>query len=153
MITLLQEATSAASILQLSIAPVTVISGVGLLLLSMTNRYGRVVDRTRSLIGEIKHANKDDSQRFIQQMQILFQRAKLLRTVIVACTSCIIAVVISIFCIFVTQVFGIHFEGIAIGSFLVGLLALMVSLILFLQDLSVSMKALHLEAERYLNKN
>ena len=36
-------------ILQLAIGPVIVISGVGLVLLSMTNRFGRVIDRSRSL--------------------------------------------------------------------------------------------------------
>ncbi|MGH8016807.1 MAG: DUF2721 domain-containing protein [Opitutaceae bacterium] len=36
-------------ILQLAIGPVIVISGVGLVLLSMTNRYGRVIDRARHL--------------------------------------------------------------------------------------------------------
>ena len=35
--------------LQLSIGPVIVISGAGLVLLSMTNRYARVIDRARSL--------------------------------------------------------------------------------------------------------
>ena len=36
-------------VLQISIGPVILISGVGLLLLSLTNRYGRVIDRSRFL--------------------------------------------------------------------------------------------------------
>jgi hypothetical protein len=42
--------------LQLSLAPVTLISGVGLLLLSMTNRFARTTDRARGLV---KDARKD----------------------------------------------------------------------------------------------
>jgi hypothetical protein len=33
--------------LQLSIGPVILISGVGLILLSMSNRFARVIDRSR----------------------------------------------------------------------------------------------------------
>ena len=40
-------------ILTASIAPVIVISGVGLLLLSITNRYGRAIDRARLLMRDL----------------------------------------------------------------------------------------------------
>jgi hypothetical protein len=40
-------------ILSASIAPVIVISGIGLLLLSMTNRYSRVIERARELIKDL----------------------------------------------------------------------------------------------------
>ena len=36
-------------ILQIAVGPVILISGVGLLLLSMTNRLGRAIDRARIL--------------------------------------------------------------------------------------------------------
>jgi hypothetical protein len=40
--------------LQLSIGPVILISGVGLILLSMTNRLARVIDRSRLLSQDIR---------------------------------------------------------------------------------------------------
>jgi len=36
-------------VLQASISPVALVSGVGLLILSLTNRFGRVTDRLREL--------------------------------------------------------------------------------------------------------
>jgi len=36
-------------VLQVAIGPVILISGIGLLLLGMTNRYGRTIDRAREL--------------------------------------------------------------------------------------------------------
>lgn|SRR5215469_4480657 len=41
---------SVVQILTASIAPVIVISGIGLVLLSITNRYGRAIDRARLLM-------------------------------------------------------------------------------------------------------
>jgi hypothetical protein len=35
--------------LQLAVGPVILISGIGLLLLSMTTRFGRTIDRTREI--------------------------------------------------------------------------------------------------------
>src|ERR1039457_3922044 len=46
-------------ILTASIAPVIVISGVGLLLLSITNRYGRVIDRARLLMRELQDSDPE----------------------------------------------------------------------------------------------
>ncbi|MBL8732337.1 MAG: DUF2721 domain-containing protein [Planctomycetes bacterium] len=37
-------------VLQTAIGPVILISGIGLLLLNMTNRYGRIIDRSRDLL-------------------------------------------------------------------------------------------------------
>ena len=39
--------------LQVAIGPVVLISGIGLLILSMTNRFGRVIDRGRILAREL----------------------------------------------------------------------------------------------------
>jgi hypothetical protein len=45
--------TEVISVLQTAIGPVILISGVRLLLLSMTNRLGRVIDRARVLSREL----------------------------------------------------------------------------------------------------
>jgi len=69
-------------ILQLAIGPVIVISGVGLVLLSMTNRLGRVIDRSRSLAESIRHVTNGEVQGIKRQLRILMRRARLLRTAI-----------------------------------------------------------------------
>ena len=40
--------------LQVAIGPVILISGVGLLLLTLTNRYGRTIDRARHIVRELR---------------------------------------------------------------------------------------------------
>ena len=46
--------------LQLAIGPVILISGIGLILLSMTNRYGRLLDRARRLTGDLHDSSEPD---------------------------------------------------------------------------------------------
>jgi methylmalonyl-CoA decarboxylase len=54
---------SVIQMLTASIAPVIVISGVGLLLLGITNRYGRVIDRTRLLVRDLAESDPESARR------------------------------------------------------------------------------------------
>ena len=60
------------------------ISGVGLLLLSMTNRYSRVLERARDFIKDLD-ATEDDSRRklLVEQIHIIYRRARILRLAII----------------------------------------------------------------------
>lgn len=58
-------------VLQVAIGPVVLISGIGLLILSMTNRFGRVIDRGRSLTRELPEVPRQDQIRVNEQLRIL----------------------------------------------------------------------------------
>src|SRR3954462_12550615 len=66
-------------VIQLAITPVILLSGVGALMLTLTNRMGRVVDRTRSLAGQLRQAAAADREHVDGQLAILWSRAKLIR--------------------------------------------------------------------------
>ena len=55
-------------VLQTAIGPVILISGVGLLLLTLANRFGRAVDRTRQLLREMRDAPEDVRKRLAGQV-------------------------------------------------------------------------------------
>ena len=61
------------SILQAAVSPVILISGVGLLILSMTNRFGRVVDRSRQIGNALRNAPQQERKRLGSQIEILIQ--------------------------------------------------------------------------------
>ncbi len=63
-------------ILQTAIGPVILISGVGLLLLTMTNRLGRVIDRARSLARERTQVDESNQASIEAQLRILWVRAR-----------------------------------------------------------------------------
>lgn len=138
-------------VLKVSITPVTVISGVGLLLLSMTNRYGRAIDRIRIIIKELNlSSDQIDKDRLLSQIKILFQRAKTLKLVILFSALSIFLIVLNIFFLFAIQIFKIPIESFALLGFLLSLFCLIISLILFLYEISLSLKALKLEVKTVL---
>jgi hypothetical protein len=86
--------------LQLSIGPVILISGVGLILLSMSNRFARVIDRSRLLSKDFNKVSNIDRIRIIEELKILSSRAKIVRAAIaLAVLSVLLAalLVISLF--------------------------------------------------------
>src|SRR5688572_431783 len=94
-----------ARILQLSITPVALISGVGLLLLSMTNRLGRIIDRSRVLAGE------PPGEDHLAEMRILLRRA---RTMLYAIA--LIATSIFLTALMVASLFAMHFLVADLGT-------------------------------------
>jgi hypothetical protein len=134
-------------VLQLSVGPVIVISGVGLLMLSMTNRYGRVIDRARFVADVIRKSSNEfeRSDDFRSQLDVLIKRARLLRrSITFAALSLLFAalLIISLFVIGLSQIAG---APIITVFFIACMASLIVSLIVFLQDLNVSLSALDLE--------
>ena len=75
-------------VLQTAIGPVILISGVGLLLLSMTNRLSRVIERARTLLAISDTASDPARGRVLAQIDILWIQARLIRvSILLAATS------------------------------------------------------------------
>ena len=70
-------------LLQLSISPVVIISAVGLLLLSVTNRLGRAIDRSRDVTAGLHEGRIPNGRDIREQLRILLRRCELLRNSIV----------------------------------------------------------------------
>ena len=66
-----------------AVGPVILISGVGLLLLTMTNRLGRTIDRARQLKHELAPLAGQEREQVQAQVDIIFRRAKIIRLAIV----------------------------------------------------------------------
>ncbi len=148
---MLDNQTNLFPILQVSLGPVILISGVGLLLLSMTNRFGRAIDRIRILVKEIKASKEEfEASQLKIQMKILYERAKLIRLVISLASFSIFAIAITILSLFAGQVLKVDLQVLIEICFISCLVSLISSLIGFLLDISLSLKALKLETKNYL---
>jgi hypothetical protein len=133
------------STLQLSIGPVILISGVGLLLLSMTNRLGRVIDRSRILAEGYGAATEADRPLVIAQLRILAARARIVRRAIALATFSVLLAALLIITLFAGVLLDLAITGILIGLFVLCMLALIVSLLYFLSDINLTLRALWLE--------
>jgi Protein of unknown function (DUF2721) len=139
-------------VLQVAIGPVILISGVGLLLLSMTNRLGRVIDRARLLDRELRPESNDDPHRNREQLRILAFRARLLRRAIVlASTSALLAACL-IISLFLATLLKLNAAILILVLFIGCLGSLIGSLIEFIRDINKTLAAFRLEICDSLNE-
>lgn len=136
------------TILQASLTPVVLISGVGLVLLSMTNRIARPLDRIRLLGKELKTASDTDRPYFLHQIEILYQRCFLLQNAITAAVISIFSTATIILLIFVMNIFSWNLYFTIDLVFIFGLLSLGISLAYFLADIRASLKSVQNEMNR-----
>jgi hypothetical protein len=131
--------------LQQAVGPVVVISGVGLLLLTMTNRLGRIVDRSRALARQARIATGDERETARAQLHILHDRAELVRWAIALASVCVLFVALLIISLFVAALFGVEIAWLSAALFIVSMVSLIASLVFFLRDINKSLHATRLE--------
>jgi hypothetical protein len=126
--------------LQLAVSPVILISAYGLLLLSMTNRLGRAIDRARALALESK-TNKD------VQIGIITQRAKWIRAAILFIAIAVFAAALLVLVLFLSVFVPFEIKGLVSALFILSVASLIASLIYFIVDIFGSLKAMEAELE------
>jgi len=134
-------------VLQLSIGPVIVISGAGLVLLSMTNRYARVIDRARSLAETMRSNPDGENQRIRAQIQIIAKRAINLRFAIVCVSTSLLLAAMLVISLFLVALLDLQAVILLITLFILCMGALSLGLIIFILDVNHSMAALKIELE------
>ena len=139
--------------LQLSIGPVILISGIGLIILSLTNRFGRIVDRTRQLSVEHRSSSSTDQERILLELKILTLRAKVIRSSNFLAVLSVLLVSFIIIGLFGSALYHFTMTYILIILFISSIISLIVSLFLFIYDLDLSLKALWIELPKALAKS
>ncbi|MDD5579756.1 MAG: DUF2721 domain-containing protein [Methylobacter sp.] len=134
-------------VLQIAIGPVILVSGVALLLLTMTNRLGRVIDRARILGRELKVMPPGEQKPLHAQLLILSKRATLIRQAIMFAAFSILFAAILVILLFVTALFRMEDAWLIGLLFMACMICLMGAMIAFIRDVDQSLAAMRLELE------
>jgi hypothetical protein len=132
-------------VIQTAVGPVILISGVGLLLLSMTNRFGRVLDRARLLARELPGAAATEREHLVTQLTVLYRRARLIRLAIILAAASLLLAGLLIISLFFAALLQVEAALPVTLCFILCMASLIASLVVFLLDLQVSLTALRVE--------
>ncbi len=132
-------------VLQTAIGPVILISGIGLLLLSMTNRLSRVIERARNLLATLDTASDRAHDRILAQIDILWSQARLIRVSILLAAVSVLCAACLIIALFVTALFKIEDAWLISILFVACMLSLIGSLIGFITEINRSLSAFKVE--------
>jgi hypothetical protein len=132
--------------LQVAIGPVILVSGIALLLLTMTNRFGRTIDRSRQLAREVSRGAAADRERASAQLEILLRRARIIRAAITTAGFSVLLAALLIIVLFFGALFSLTLAApIIVVLFISCMICLIAALLLFIIDVNLSLGALKLE--------
>ena len=132
-------------VLQVAIGPVILISGIGLLLLTMTNRLGRTIDRARQLCRELPEASGEKHAQTLTQVNIIYRRARVIRASIALAGFSVLLVSVLIILLFLGALLNWSAGELVVVVFIIGMMSLFASLVAFLYDINLALHALRLE--------
>jgi hypothetical protein len=135
------DSSELAKLMSASIAPVFLITGIGGILSTMALRYGRVIDRIRTLLrdGPKLYRKEIGVDHLNRELRSLYKRARLLRTSIILGVVSIFSISITIFVLFFSLAYGIEALYVPQFFFILALILLMIGLALFIQDFVMSL--------------
>ena len=142
------EISPVAHVIQLSVAPVFLLSGVGAILAVMTNRLGRIIDRARWLEAQLEAAPPERVPAIEADLDTLTRRARLIGPAITLCTGTALLVSTVIGVLFLSAF--LQFDAAVSVSllFIAAMLAFFFGLLWFLREIFVATSNLRIGAHR-----
>jgi len=135
--------TTVSHVIQLAIAPVFLLSGVGAILAVLINRLGRIVDRYRFLENCRPKEKSDAAVVADIEMAILSRRARLIHWAISLCTVGALFICIVIAMLFVGSMLHVGVSQAIALMFVAAMLALIAGLLSFLREITLATGSIH----------
>ena len=133
----MQEAmtiSNVANAIQLSVAPVFLLTGIGAILTVMAHRLARIVDRFRALV-----SSDDESQtRKNKEMEVLLRRSRWVHWAISLSTTAALLVCMVIAALFIGSELHLDSSRVVSLLFITAMLALISGLLCFLHEIHLA---------------
>lgn len=128
--------------IQLSVAPVFLLAGIGAFLNVCAGRLARVVDRTRQIEPQLLVATDAQHDRLLDEMRLLDRRIAIINRAILASVVSATLVCMLIILLFAAQMAGVGFNRTIALFFIAALAALAASYILFIVEVRLASRSL-----------
>ena len=135
--------------IQLAIAPVFLLTGIGGLLGVMANRLARVIDRARMFEGAWSSLDAEARAAALTEVHNLERRRRICSWSITFCTSAALLVCLVIVTLFVEEFFSTNLRLLAGGLFVASMFSLIGGLTSFLREVYLATHLVRIEARRY----
>jgi hypothetical protein len=131
--------------IQLAIAPVFLLTGVGTNLMVLTNRLARIIDRTRVLEDRLEAGIVPDTARLRAELLSLYQRTHLINRAITLSTTCALLVCITIAALFIGDALALGLSKFIALLFIFAMLALIGSFVYLLREIFVAIGSISIQ--------
>jgi len=136
-----------AQLIQLAVAPVFLLAGIGAILNVLTQRLARVIDRARKLESEVGDYDEIETKRAVAELFVLDRRMQTVNRAISFCTASALFVCIVVMILFIADLAHIEFARPIALLFIVAMILLIIGLLLFLQEIRLAMLSVRVRRE------
>lgn len=126
--------TTIAHAIQLAVAPVFLLTGVASILSVLTNRLGRIIDRSRFLHGTLLPGIEIDQSVQIE-LKSLKQRARLIHLAIGLCTTCLLLICSVVAVLFLGSFATLDIAIVIAALFIAAMVCLIAALLNFICEI------------------
>ena len=140
----LNDVSTIANQIQLAIAPVFLLAGIGAILNVVAGRLARTVDRSRFLAVEFADLEEGDRARAAAELHLLDRRILAANRAITCCTASALFVCLVVAILFIAAPGEIGFARTIAGLFIAAMALLTAGLGFFLHEIHLAVQALRL---------
>lgn len=138
--------SSIAHVIQLSVAPVFLLTGIAGLLNVLVGRLGRVIDRARVWERAVEDEAPEQADVLHDRLRTLATRARWINIAISLCVTSAILVASVVLVLFAGAFMGSDYRGLVAGLFSAAMIALIGGLIFFLREIFLASESLRIGA-------
>lgn len=133
--------------IQLAIAPVFLLAGIGAFMNVIAGRLARVVDRARALEAAHPSLDRDERARQVSELRTLEARMSLASRAIYLCTASGLSVCFLVIMLFVGELIDFNLGDAIAVLFVVAVALLAGGMTMFLRETRIAVAALHVREE------
>jgi hypothetical protein len=133
--------------IQLALAPAFLLSAMGIILNMLTGRLARVVDRARMIEAAFTPRGHPDHDHQVSELRLLDRRMKIVNNSILLATASAVVLCMVVAAMFVAELLGFSLARTLASLFALSLLLLIASLLLFLIEVRVAVRAIQIRDE------
>jgi hypothetical protein len=136
-------------VIRLAVAPVFLLSGVGIMLTVLTNRLARAVDRARELERSAPQvAAGERTEELHASLATLARRGQLLSVAIALCTICALLVSIVVVVLFLGESFNFRITYAVDALFIAAMISFIGAILCFLREVFIATANLRIGLRR-----
>jgi large-conductance mechanosensitive channel len=148
-----QTVVALGHVIELSVAPVFLLTAVGTLLSVMTNRLARIIDRARYHEAKLENASSETTAKLHELLAVLSRRADLIGHAIFLSTSTALLVCTVIALLFLGDYLRYDVSLPIAALFILAMLLLVIGLICFLREVFIAKASLRIGPDRQFRGN
>lgn len=149
----LRAVTSIAQAIQLSVAPVFLLAGIGAILNVLAGRLARIIDRVR-VVEELHESSTGiEHARHVTELRLLDRRMTIINAALTLCVASAIAICMVVALLFSAEIGALNIGNTVAIAFIVAMLVLTLGLLLFLVEVRISLRSLRVRAELLEHEN